>query len=675
MPDAGISQEEVARLSERLRSQPVARETWPDSGRCLPLRDLLAQVAPEHGEALERAAVLAETMLAVPIIAVAGLNDQGKSSLVASFLSPAGAARVLRGTRLNQATYRFTLWLPDLWRQDPVLLSAINKALAGLFGRAPWPLPDSAEALGLQNANAELDVPLLAWDKKLNELGIGLLDCPDIQKRPPGAAEDAADRRHEMLTRAARLCAVTLVVARHENITTTEFRRVEQALPANGRVWAFNQVRDLQPAQVLAEAREALALPPEALCYAAYDYDLRQYETRTPHWDPNLDDEVTARFPCFFRLVPDAAENTPGRIDESRSIHRLPRELDRAARMREFQRTVLHDFREKAEAGLHAAEHALAGQDERLQRACEHVWDACCGALKGRDGQRIVFSAEMAQSLAQSLINCAPWWIRTQLACKALVGKGVRATAEFAARLTPEAMTRFGGTLVFAAGKMAKSFRKPAAPPPPQAEEPVPELLTRLLLGSWRAAGHLIEENELRPAVDRIIERFNTHGLANLPDKRWDEIATKFWEDAPKGRAAIATAGSLLLGLGLVIWTALEPLSGSTLWAFSVGTHAVALTVTELFAAVGLSALVHTACAVGLQHSLEQQLGPRQRYRFFLFACDELGLPREGAPGTPDADASASPNPDGLALSRFGLRRMQLDQQAIAGLRHALSRL
>ena len=54
----------------------------------------------------------------LPVIAVAGLVNSGKSSVATSFLSATGQKRVPRGLSKEEATQRFVLWCPRAWQQD-----------------------------------------------------------------------------------------------------------------------------------------------------------------------------------------------------------------------------------------------------------------------------------------------------------------------------------------------------------------------------------------------------------------------------------------------------------------------------------------------------------------------------------------------------------------------------
>lgn len=667
----------ICDLVHQLRTRAFAQQTWPPEDIRLTLPKLLALHAPEGGAELDRAMVLAEALLRVPIIAVAGLNDQGKSSLVASFLSPAGAGRVLRGTNLKkQATFRFTLWLPASWGADLPLRAELDKALASVFGHAPEPLPeDTAAAFEAQNANDSLHIPLVAWDERLDGLEIALLDCPDVQKRPPGAAEGSADQRLAFLKKAGRLCAATIVVAKPQNATTAEFQKVSNALPGNLHIYAFNQARTTPPHELLAELREAITLPQDALCFAAYDYDLTGYKKLSPIWDNNhnIPDGGDGKFPCFFRLTDKAEESQPDSVSEDRSLHHLAKILSPQDLMRDFHRETRQRFADAARAAFRAVEQQIADQEGRMARVIAQVRESCDEALKGDDGQRIILSAAMAGDFSDSIIRCAPWYIKAPLKIKEAVGWAVGKGGKLISRLTPDVVARYGRKIL-AAEIWMKKFSKGNGTPQPKS---VKDVLSDMLLTRWRTSNYEIQKEKIDGAADRIFKRFNDLGLNNLSQEKWDAIAIEFWVAAPKGKAALATALSMVAALGILIWTAVDPLGGSALLgSFLVGKTMVALTVKELFVALGITSVVGGACSVVLQASLEKEFGPMQKARFFKLACDELGLPRPRLKGEPpDTDPPVVVNRDGVCLRIMELRVDSLDKVAVKEMMHQLESL
>ena len=102
-----------------------------------------SSLAKELSEALEQARVLS-TAPACPIVAVLGMLNAGKSSLVATFLSSGGMdttrrpddyrSRVLIGAANSEGTHRFVLWLPESWKTHERFWEFIRERLTAIFG-------------------------------------------------------------------------------------------------------------------------------------------------------------------------------------------------------------------------------------------------------------------------------------------------------------------------------------------------------------------------------------------------------------------------------------------------------------------------------------------------------------------------------------------------------------
>ncbi len=159
----------------------------------------------EAGNQLHRAVELVQ----YPVVAIAGMLNSGKTSLVATFLSPEGRARTLRGVGHAQGTHRFVLWLPEKWKADAELWSLLLARLGEALGSAPE-LLDTDPAVAHQQYNnrdhnrGALSVPLVATDPGLDRAGLGLLDCPDIVSdeslglRTAATTGTARTRRHTL---------------------------------------------------------------------------------------------------------------------------------------------------------------------------------------------------------------------------------------------------------------------------------------------------------------------------------------------------------------------------------------------------------------------------------------------------------------------------------------------
>jgi len=226
---------------------PVLRQSWPDAAS-LPGLPALERFAPAEAEQLRQGHVFLAGLLQAPIVAVAGLINAGKSSLVAAFLSPEGRARVLRGVARRAGTHRFCLWTPAAWERDDAFRDALTRLLAEIFPEPPEPLDAAPEAAReQQRSRAHLRRPLLAFDPALDAHGLCLLDCPDIQRRD---TDDAAGRqsRLEALRAAGRICSGVLMVMPRNQLEIVQVADVLEALPSALRIAAVNFVGNEPPA-------------------------------------------------------------------------------------------------------------------------------------------------------------------------------------------------------------------------------------------------------------------------------------------------------------------------------------------------------------------------------------------------------------------------------------------
>ena len=79
----------------------------------------------------------AEKLVDWPTVAVAGMLNSGKTSLVATFLSDEGRKRTLRGANNDQGTHRFVLWLPQAWQNDAELWGLLMSRIGYAIGHPP----------------------------------------------------------------------------------------------------------------------------------------------------------------------------------------------------------------------------------------------------------------------------------------------------------------------------------------------------------------------------------------------------------------------------------------------------------------------------------------------------------------------------------------------------------
>lgn len=252
-----------------------------------------------------------------PILAITGMLNAGKSSLVTGLLEPSNRQRVLIGAGNDQGTHRFVLWLPAAWQQQPEQWQLLWDQLVQLFGHQPeWLSSDPQQAhaqyngwllAGYQPLAASSgcaasgptqlpvawEVPLVALDRALDRWNLGLLDCPDGQTgwRPqldpstgvPSSltgnmslapaelatarlaepttfseqSQQIAASRQRLMCRAARLCSAALSVVSaeslHDQTVNLLLEQITDAMPGIQRWLAINQVKRQYTAEQIAK--------------------------------------------------------------------------------------------------------------------------------------------------------------------------------------------------------------------------------------------------------------------------------------------------------------------------------------------------------------------------------------------------------------------------------------
>lgn len=271
---------------------PVLQRQWP-AKETLAALPALQSCDHDCAQRLERRFEFVHSFSILPIVAVAGLKNAGKSSLVSAFVSPANRDRIPRGLKSDFGTHRFTLWLPQSWEANTDRLAQIKTTLAEVFGHAAEALSDSAEdAIRQQTRRDTIEKPLLAFDPALEEQGIALLDCPDIDSASGDTPENNA--RLRMLTRAGEVCAGVIIVIERAKIEVDLLSVIAQHLPAAAQVYAINGLRNEPPHEVLEDLERRLGHRPQ-YCFMAFDYAVEGYRERTPRIDPNLASDPAAK--------------------------------------------------------------------------------------------------------------------------------------------------------------------------------------------------------------------------------------------------------------------------------------------------------------------------------------------------------------------------------------------
>ncbi len=269
-----------------------------------------------------------------PLLAIAGLLNAGKTSLVAGFLSSTGRNRLLIGESNLHGTHRFIIWLPEAWRRDAELWKSVRAQLETVFDYPPEDLSDEP-ALAAKQYNAidakrpieiALATPLIATDPALDQWNIGLIDCPDIQTgitasevdKQAGSAWSVsksithiAEFREKLLSRALHIASAFVVVASANSLQDEYVDRIlasaSTAMPGLKKILAVNRVpRRYSIVEVADEIRHGYAAHDCWRFYMAYHFDGPIGRERLPSLDlvqpESTSPSPVASLPAFFRI-------------------------------------------------------------------------------------------------------------------------------------------------------------------------------------------------------------------------------------------------------------------------------------------------------------------------------------------------------------------------------------
>ncbi len=469
------------------RTMPSGGHDGPVGGRESFL-SALRRIAPPAAEqvlASGRQLHTAVQLIERPTVAVAGMLNSGKTSLVATFLSDAGQRRCLRGADDRQGTHRFVLWLPAAWKHDIQLWGLLLSRIGDALGRPPEMLSEDPDEAHVQYNNRggdeqTLAVPLVATDTRLDAIGIGLLDCPDIVS-DESLGLGSPEMRRRMLGKAATLCSAFLVVTSAESsrdTTLAELLRIAADLmPGIPRLLAVNKVRPQQSPDQVLEAFGPLARNHGIeTIYAAYDFDVpasgpyipddRSNEAvplgePTDHAALAREGGAAGQLPVFFSLAAGSENNPPAAIDANRLLRALPSQLDRGQLFERFRLALESGLRTAVwDRGLAAIEHdaershreTAAAQHCLLQSAFDFFAHRAVGGevteLRLHQSERIV------RQLTESFASTAPWYARWGVRMNATLRRMFGGAGDLVRQLTPTAMARKS------AGELKEKFRR-----------------------------------------------------------------------------------------------------------------------------------------------------------------------------------------------------------------------
>jgi hypothetical protein len=632
-----------------------------------------------------------------PIVAFTGLLNAGKSSLLASYLSPSNRQRVLRGLSNASGTHRFVLWLPKVWWEEPILLRQMIEFLTTLFGHPPeqlsqdpavaalqyngkimteamlgsLPAPEATGAsvgrrltkaidetasepeeigcvLDSQSRIDPLSVPLIAHDEDLDQLKLGLLDCPDIQTGFVGSSKDhsvgseLALERKNNLSRMGKLCSAFVIVTKlsslHDEALLQILTTLRDTMPGVPRVLAVNKVTARYAPDVVRE--QAAALVDRfgiKSVYVSYDYRSALADRRIPAKPDRMRLDDSEPLPIFFQPPEPhkTIDSTSGDM-ALRYLFNLGDELDVGSLSRESSRSLRMQLKVRGEEALSWLQENLRLREKMVDDARQTLAEACYEFMAERDasgkpsGLRLQASPKIIGQIADSLHRTAPRWMKLSLSIDRTARQLQSAVANSAARLqlwhsASESVTKLTRRLrrgdvgqVVTPQRLAEEIRRCD-------DEQVFDRM---------------DQQQLEADCELAMRRFAEEDQTELEDSELDKWSRQVWSN-------MSTKEKLWKGSQpLVVITA--PLLAAILVPIDAGGSAVLVfaSVKELMAAAGIAAVMTPMATGGETISIVHREAPwRQLSDLFAILCDSLGIRRPATGQLPKATCNGEQRP------------------------------
>jgi hypothetical protein len=411
-----------------------------------------------------------------PILAVMGLLNAGKSSLVGACLSEEGRRRILIGSGNREGTHRFILWLPSQWKANGVVWQFVQSRLLGAFpagfeflsddpDRASEQYNDismrtsvhsdvqpSPAALASTSATkvqvhkpvqvSAMEIPLVAFDPGLDRLQIALMDCPDVQTGllavptpfSPSVgtssiasesfvhqAEMIAKRRMEILTRAAPICSAFVIVlpanALHDEKVSELMQALRSRMPHTLQIAAVNRVpRRYATAEIRDEIAKLYGDRYLEGVYMAYGFDGPQQRERVPQppdfFEPSLSGES---FPLFFRIDTSTSPQPPGPIPNRDWFLTIGGELTNQSLLQDAVRSHVASLYHRWRDISEKVQQLVQDASQRREGMRRVLAEACLDFSRDPSAGgriRLQASQKIVEQISRSLERTAPWWAR-----------------------------------------------------------------------------------------------------------------------------------------------------------------------------------------------------------------------------------------------------------------------
>ncbi|MCH8473705.1 MAG: hypothetical protein LAT55_00575 [Opitutales bacterium] len=586
-----------------LANPAFMQKQWPEV-RNFTSKEALEEMQKGLGAAVFERIQLAREVDETPTVAITGLINSGKSSLLGLFLSQNGRERLLRGFGQNRGTHRFTLWFPSHWAEDQGFLEKLREKMAHLFGHDPEMLDHRPSVAHDQQRDASrLGIPLLAADGGLNRMCFSLLDCPDVQRKT-SSEKEGENLRLAMLEKASEFCSGIIFVTTRRDLEVRQVDEILHRVPEANRFYAINLCRpEDEPMVVREEAEKVFRLREGDGIYIAYDYMIEENRGRIPRWDSfrNMPtwEKAERALPCFFSVSEDLAENVASRVGQDRSLlavaSRIDPEVMRLKRHQEHLRLLEKEWNA-------AIRDILSWLDKQKRQTNTAVGELVgeFSSLFESDGEvRIIATRRLVAEMNESFMRTAPWLVRPFWKLRVLTEKKIRDWLTAGVRdLFPNSRKS-----AEAVNQRSENLRAQTVPS---------EKVARSLEDWAEKRGVLLDHEKAKELAVAVIKEFYLQEESPMTPSEWDEITREIWKKVPRWKA-VGMGAAVSLGLGALF---LVPLDGGV----------VSLTAGQLLSVLGLGGI---ASAEVLRSQLSHSVGLQQKDQFLAALGKVLQLPPE----------------------------------------------
>lgn len=635
-----------------------------------------------------------------PIVAVMGLLNAGKSSLVSTFLSEANRQRILVGSANAQGTHRFVLWTPESWRRDEKVWAFVQARLRSIFACECELLADSVDAAaaqyndttarsfvdteGTQRIRPTIEIPLVATDPELDRWGIAIMDCPDVQtgllpdpSADPTAvgqvqlvheqAQSISELRWRVLRSAAPLCSAFVVVlpanAIHDQTVSRLMRLLQQQMSSVRQIVAVNRVpRKYTTQQISEEIQKIYGHHELDRQYMAYGFDGPLDREKIPEPPRFYKVPTLQPLPLFFRIDQKGRAQPPEPVATSDWLLSLGSQLDKRSLAYELLQSTLQQLQTSVREGisiLQRRERDLKRIVFELQATIAQACYEFSSETAKRSNQptvRLQASKQIVQQISNSLERTAPWWARPSRWASRVADSTKTTIAKATSFVSfPEWMRGtewITGKAESVSNWIRSRWSSGEAGRVVTSDQLMHHLrqfdksgslqLDRFRVGQKGEDDHV---QRIKLACQHAIERFQNESNILLDDIQLDQFTRQVWTDMPMSRrllTGLAPAGVLFAPLIAVIMMPLD-FGGSAVLVFA--------SLKELLFAGAAGVGLMLASANAMPQIAEAEVAWQQLGDLIAVLCDELGLrrPRESDGVSIRLDINSKP----ISISRI----------------------